>query len=111
LSRRLLRLLPPGGYLLVTVPHSYPYHEDPFDTMYRPDVAELAALHPGTVALAQAQVEAGTYRDSLREDPWRIPGDVVAMARMLVRRRGLKDLRLRWWSRPYEVSCVLLRKL
>lgn len=30
-----------GGFLIVTVPHLYPYHNDPIDTMFRPDVEEL----------------------------------------------------------------------
>lgn len=111
LSRRLLALLPAGGYLLVTVPHSYPYHEDPIDTMYRPDTAELAALHPGTELVASARVTAGTYRDSLAADPRRFFGDLVEQAGTLFRRRTTAGLRLRWWSRQYAVSCVLLRKL
>ena len=110
LSRRLLALLPAGGHLLVTVPHSYPYHEDPIDTMYRPDVQELAALHPGTDVVAAARVTAGTYRDSLRADPKQVFGDVVEQVRTAVRRRSFADLRVRWWSRDYAVSCVLLRK-
>jgi len=30
-----------GRFLIVTVPHLYPYHNDPIDTMFRPDVEEL----------------------------------------------------------------------
>lgn len=110
LSRRLLALVPAGGYLLVTVPYSYPYHRDPIDTMYRPDVEALAALHPGTELVAGTRVTAGTYRDSLRADPWRVFGDVVEQVGTAMRRRSLADLRVRWWSRQYAVSCVVLRK-
>lgn len=111
LSRRLLGLLPAGGHLLVTVPRSYPYHEDPIDTMYRPTPHELAELHPGTVVVARAEVTAGTYRDSLRAAPGRFFGDLVEQAVTAVRRRTTADLRLRWWARQYAVSCVVLRKL
>lgn len=110
LSRRLVALVPAGGYLLVTVPHSYPYHADPIDTMYRPGVEELAGLHPGTEVVAAARVTAGTYRDSLRADPARVFGDVSEQVRTAVRRRSLADLRVRWWNRDYAVSCVALRK-
>ncbi|KST66013.1 methyltransferase domain-containing protein [Mastigocoleus testarum] len=34
-------ILPKGGYLFVTVPHQYPYHPDPIDTMFRPTIDEL----------------------------------------------------------------------
>jgi hypothetical protein len=37
-------LVPPGGYLFVTVPRRYPYHPGPIDTMYRPTVDELRSL-------------------------------------------------------------------
>jgi SAM-dependent methyltransferase len=40
----LLSLVKPGGYLLLTVPHTYFYHEDPIDTMFRPTPSELIAL-------------------------------------------------------------------
>lgn len=49
--RRLVELvqqhLPPGGYLLVTVPRRYPYHTDPIDTRYRPTPVQLAAAFEG----------------------------------------------------------------
>src|SRR5205085_4736707 len=57
-------LLPPGGFLILTVPYRFPYHEDPIDTMFRPSVEELAQLFPGT-AIQQP-------RSSARVDPrWR----------------------------------------
>src|SRR5438876_7978807 len=34
----------PGGYLFLTVPYRFPYHEDPIDTMFRPTIDELARL-------------------------------------------------------------------
>ena len=37
-------LVAADGYLLVTVPQVYRYHEDPIDTGYRPDMAALATL-------------------------------------------------------------------
>jgi SAM-dependent methyltransferase len=43
LARALGRLLPPGGHAIVTVPRCFPYHADPIDTMFRPDVEELAS--------------------------------------------------------------------
>jgi SAM-dependent methyltransferase len=42
--RNLLSLVQPGRYLLLTVPHTYFYHEDPIDTMFRPTPSELMTL-------------------------------------------------------------------
>jgi SAM-dependent methyltransferase len=44
---RLRDLTASGGLLVVTVPHVYPYHPDPIDTLFRPTDAELAALVGG----------------------------------------------------------------
>jgi hypothetical protein len=110
LSRRLVALLPAGGHLLVTVPYSYPYHEDPFDTLLRPSVAELAELHAGTALVEGAVVTGGTWRESLRAAPWRVFGDLVETVAAVVRTRSARHVRPRWWGRKYAVSCVLLRK-
>lgn len=40
-------LTAPGAHLLVSVPHKYPYHERPIDTMYRPTWEELASEFSG----------------------------------------------------------------
>jgi SAM-dependent methyltransferase len=47
-------LVAPGGYAVVTVPHRYPYHPGPIDTMFRPGASELRALFPG-LALIRAE--------------------------------------------------------
>src|ERR1700722_15967770 len=38
------RLLFYQGYLIVTVPHKFPYHPDPIDTMFRPRPEDLVRL-------------------------------------------------------------------
>jgi hypothetical protein len=43
-----------GGYLLVTVPRTYPRHGAPIDTGYRPSNHELEALFPDLRQLAQS---------------------------------------------------------
>ncbi len=44
----IVEIIKEKGYLIVTVPFLYPYHNDPFDTMFRPDINELALLFPKT---------------------------------------------------------------
>ncbi len=39
--RRVKSLTSKGGVLVLTVPHQYPYHEDPIDTMYRPSNEDI----------------------------------------------------------------------
>lgn len=110
LSRRCLGLLPVGGHLVVTVPHSYPFHADPIDTMYRPDLDQLCALHPGTATVARSLVAGGSYGDSLRAAPRRLLGDLLELPRVWRKTGGPAAWRMCWLRRPYVVSCVVLRK-
>jgi SAM-dependent methyltransferase len=43
------KLVADSGHLLVSVPHKYPYHERPIDTMYRPTREELRKVFNGTL--------------------------------------------------------------
>ena len=57
------RLVPAGGYLVMTAPRSYPYHADPIDTLYRPSPEELAQLFPSMKLAGRAVVGCGSYRE------------------------------------------------
>lgn len=57
-----LRILPPGGYLIVSGPKDYPYHADPIDTLFRPTIEELHACFPGTRILDSAIIDSGNWR-------------------------------------------------
>ena len=41
--RNMISLARLGSLLTITVPRLYPHHEDPIDTMYRPDIRSLVA--------------------------------------------------------------------
>ena len=43
----LTNLVKKGGFLLVTVPRSYRYHQDPIDTMFRPSMEALISMFSG----------------------------------------------------------------
>jgi hypothetical protein len=42
----LTAVVQPGGYIILTVPYRYPYHSDPIDTMFRPEVEDLGQMLP-----------------------------------------------------------------
>jgi hypothetical protein len=102
----------PGGYFFLTVPRRFPYHEDPIDTMFRPTIAELAALFPGTSIESAAIVRA-------RRLAFEMSGSRRPLLRMIVR-AGMPFYRpRRWWAVVrglfemaigYRVTCVILRK-
>jgi SAM-dependent methyltransferase len=106
----------PGGYCLITVPRSYPYHPDPLDTLYRPSPAELASLLPTWTVVKSEEIACGRLADEIKQSGGSAP---VSIARNLV--RALLPFykraewypaahRLLWLVKTYRVSAVLLRK-
>lgn len=57
----LVKIMNADTKLIISVPYNFPYHEDPIDTMYRPDLDELQLAFP-TLRLVEGQiVNCGTY--------------------------------------------------
>ena len=107
-------LLPVGGHIVCTVPNSYPYHPDPIDTLFRPDVAELAALFPTCEVVEGAVVRSGRFLGK-REGPASLSRRLRSYARVVAARDPRRSvpyhLRHRYWVvEHYRVSCVLLRR-
>jgi hypothetical protein len=63
IAAALLRLVPAGGFIIVSGPQSYPFHADPIDTLFRPSLAEMHAYFPGTEILSSAVIDSGNWRD------------------------------------------------
>lgn len=109
-------LLEPGGLLVVTVPHSYPYHRDPIDTYFRPTPGEIAAMFPDYGMVRAEIIESTTWLDDVfRTEPrpvWAVTKKLIGTAIMA---GGLDDTKARahcllWSFRPYKVSAAILRK-
>jgi len=105
-------MTPPGGYLFVTVPHRFPYHEDPIDTMFRPTIDELAALFPGMALHLAAIVRAARPPLEMSDSRW-------PRFRMIARACLPFYRPRRWYSVVlglyeiaigYKVTCVVLRR-
>jgi hypothetical protein len=115
IAASLSAIVPDGGYVVVTVPHRFPYHPDPIDTMYRPRPEELAALFSSTSVLEAEIVRCGTWLTYLGS---RLVGSPRAVYDGVVRRRAEQDdtatadgASLWSWSlRWFEVTCVALRR-
>ena len=113
LARAMLDMLPAGGFLFVSCPRRFPFHPDPIDTAFRPDVEELAALFPSCRRVAGEIVTCSTYADHLRPHkrrgllkmalrlgvPFYRPGTWLVLARHVP-----------WLSRRLEATCLVLQK-
>ncbi len=119
-ARGVLEIVPPEGYLFVSVPSRFPYHPDPIDTMFRPDVVELVTLFPGTRICRQEIVRCGTLLGYLikrvSENPRRF---LKSLRRWFGRTTDSNNVgewlstaeMLSWMFREFEVTCVVLQKL
>lgn len=111
MATQIRRLTPPGGLLILTVPNSYPYHCDPTDNLFRPDIQGLYSLFPEFDLREAVVLEAQRLIDDLRQNPWLVPRHLLrSICPVPGMRKWLSALdRWRWLLRPYKVTCIVLK--
>jgi len=109
ITAQLQRIIPVGGYILVTVPNDFPYHPDPIDTMFRPNVEELAALFPHCQVVIGEILKCGTGWDYVGHNPFTI---ITKVTKRLLGGYGIKGSVSYgpWLFRQAFQTCVLLQK-
>jgi len=116
IAKVITSVVPVGGYLFVSCPFRFPYHADPIDTMFRPNVGELAALFPGTVVRRGAIVDCGSFASYVVARLWGHPG---AFLRTLLQKSsrvsapdGLGSVQhlLPWTFKRFQETCLVLQK-
>jgi hypothetical protein len=112
LVRSLTALVPPEGWLLLTVPYSFPYHPDPIDTYFRPTPSALAELFEGWIAVDQAIVKEAGYYGEIWRQPWTAVRHAVRCLMPFYKPIDWPAAAHRWlWvARNYAVSCVSLHR-
>lgn len=114
-ARACAGLVPPGGWLVVSVPLSFPYHRDPIDTMFRPTPEQIAALFPGLEPAHLEVLTLHSFGDELKGGPapaWRLARHLLQVAMPFYRPRKWLERahQLLWLRRPYKVSLAILRR-
>jgi hypothetical protein len=111
---RLFELVPPGGLLILSVPRAFPYHPDPIDTLFRPDVSQLAGLFPRGRTVDGAVVKCGTVLGLLDRNVVRLSRKVVRTAFSPRAAGGGGPGLVRWLNpwliKPFEVTCLVLER-
>ena len=111
LINRCMSLIPVGGILVITVPHSYPYHRDPIDTMFRPNIKELSKLVKGNDIIDSEIISTGSYRDHLRKSPLKIFRHLRFFFPFLgLEKWKRSNLKLKWLFTDFKQSCMIVRK-
>jgi hypothetical protein len=113
-------LVPPGGFLVVSVPYSYPFHADPVDTLFRPSPAEIVALFGPSFSTVVAHVLTDmTWLEDLASTiprhrmPLYFAKDLAkALSEIPSKEKRFRRLhRYLWLGRPYKISIVILRRI
>lgn len=112
-AQALETLLKAGALLIVSVPHSFPYHEDPIDTLYRPDVADLEAAFSRLELVEGRIVSAGRYffilarRLSFFGKIWYFIKRVIKYILLRILLRGKEAQDVGWSFREVSATCAI----
>jgi hypothetical protein len=108
----IMSFIRPGGYIIASVPNDFPYHEDPIDTMFRPDIGDVATLFRGTEIISAKIVRASGFghdmKGSWQAAFWLAVRVCVPFYRPQRWAASVRHM-LRLW-RGYRVTCVVLRR-
>jgi hypothetical protein len=113
ISAKIEGLVPVGGYLVVTVPNRFPYHPDPIDTMFRPDVAAIARLFPNCRLIRGEVLDCGTGWDYVHRNPVALFAKLRRRLAGLSENGGVKGTTSfgPWLFRQFRQSCALLQRI
>ena len=115
---RCVDFLPSGSLVFVSVPFSYPHHNDPIDTLFRPSPSELSGIVTNSIQLDELVIVDDTFIQDLLRLSFtgflsRFLSELLKFGYDLVRFKFLilRQNRLFWLFRPYKISFVVLKKL
>ncbi|RYY57146.1 MAG: methyltransferase domain-containing protein [Chitinophagaceae bacterium] len=110
---KLEEVVRPGGYIIVSGPYLFPYHNDPIDTMFRPSVKELAAMfHHCELVEGSIISEQDSHFDKLKSSPVALLKFGARLLTPFYKFNSWKKLAsgLPHFFRKFEVVAVLLRR-
>ena len=107
-SRAISETAPPGAYIVASCPSSYPYHPNPIDTLFRPNLNALAEMFPDTTLVHASEVVGHTFAKEILERPQKLLRVLLPFYRPKAW-LGVVH-RFKWLLSPYKVSCVVLQK-
>lgn len=112
ICQTLLSIIPEGGYIFVSCPYRYPYHEDPIDTMFRPGIEELAALFPGAHLVYGEIVTGDSEWSSLMRNPMKLVKTFVRLLMPFYKPKRWLEVasRVPWFFKRFQVTYLVLRK-
>ena len=117
------RILKKNGFAIITVPYNYPYHLDPIDNMFRPNVKELSSKLTNLKLVQGEILKASSYNSKLSKLEKNYFQKLLNNPKMLALiffRMLLPFYKHNIWKKtmfginrlfkPFSVTCVVLKK-
>lgn len=111
-----VRLVQPGGRIIVTVPNDFPYHPDPIDTLFRPGLSEIQELFPtASLESGEVLVDHGYWAD-LRSTRGRFTAFMYVVKEFIrtvmltggLQRAKSRLSRMRYLGRSYRITAAIM---
>ncbi len=105
-------IIPVGGFVFVSCPYKYPWHADPIDTMFRPNVDELAACFSNTDIICGEVITGPTYFDCITCNLQILTKAIIRIFMPFYRPRGWVTAvhKIPWLFRNYQITLLVLQK-
>ena len=102
----LQQIIPENGYLFISGPYRFPYHPDPIDTMFRPNVEEFAAYFSGSTLIQGEIITSNDHRK-----PIELVKNVARIFMPFYKPREwlFFPRQFPWLFRDYSATCLILR--
>ena len=112
LAELCISLVEKNGFIIVSVPHNFPYHLAPIDTLYRPTVKELHSLFKGTKLIDCDIVNCGNFLTQLKNPIVLVKHLIKMLLPFPSPRHWLAAIhRNLWLFKDYKISCILIQKI
>lgn len=106
-------LIAKGGYFFISCPFKYPYHADPIDTGFRPEIDELSELFPGTEIQSSEYVTCGNYKDYITSDLRTFTKTISWLLMPFYKPKLWYSYvqHIPWMFKNFQASCMIIRKV
>ena len=107
-------LLEQNGYLILTLPFNYPYHPDPIDTYYRPNLEEIKLTYNKfSYIKGETIVDNETHFSFLIKKPKSFITTVIRLILPFYKTNSWKLMvnDLGRTFKPFSANCVILKKV
>ena len=112
MSKKIISLVPIGGYIFVSCPYKFPYHADPIDTLFRPSPDELAKLFPGTKSIYSDVIVGENYLSMLSRNKLKACKTLFRMLFPFYNPHNWykQAVYFPWLFKNFKATCLVLRK-